>query len=111
MKDMKKTLLRAGVCLSLLLGVFATDAGAQSVDYSLARVQQREGYLIFYPGQTPVAAYEYVGTIDAGNMVKNFRASTMLEEMFKAIKKKGFTGDAIIFTEMDLWKADVIKFK
>ena len=111
MKDMKKTLLRAGICLSLLLGVFATELSAQTADNSMARVQQREGYLIFYPGQTPVAAYEFISTIDVGGFVKNYRASTVLADILKAIKKKGIAGDAIIFTDEDLLKADVIKFK
>ena len=31
--------------------------------------------------------------------------------LLKVYKKEGIKGDAIIFTEDDLWKADVIKFK
>jgi len=84
---------------------------AQTADYSTAKVQQREGLYIFYPGQTPVAAYEYVATVDAGGFVKNWRASTVTDDILAVIRKKGIKGDAIIFTELDLWKADVIKFK
>lgn len=74
-------------------------------------VQQREGLYIIYPRQRPTFEYEYVTTIDAGIIIKNWRASTLLEVLLKAYRKDGIKGDAIIFTEDDLWKADVVKFK
>lgn len=52
---------------------------------------------------------EYLQTIDAGNMVKNWRASTLIDKLVKVYKRDCVNADAILFTEADLWKADCLK--
>lgn len=72
-------------------------------------IEQKEGLYIIYPGQTPDFKYEYVTTIDAGSFIKNWKASTLIDKLFKVFNKKGIEGDALIFTEDNLFKADAIK--
>ena len=74
-------------------------------------VEQKEGVYIINPGQKPTFEYDYVKTIDAGAIIKNWRASTLVDKLLKRLKKDGTEVDALIFTEDDLWKADAIKFK
>ena len=74
-------------------------------------IEKKEGIYIIYPGQKPTFDYQYVETIDAGRVVRNWRASTLLEKLLKVFKKKSINGDALIFIEDDLWKADVIKLQ
>jgi hypothetical protein len=100
--------------VSILILVFSTafvNNLSNTNNSFTVEVQQREGLYIIYPRQKPTFEYEYVKTIDAGNMIKNWRASTLIEKLLKVYKKEGLKGDAIIFTEDDLWKADVVKFK
>ena len=73
--------------------------------------EKREGVYIIYPQQKPIFDYEYLKTIDAGSVIKNWRASTLIEKLLKVYKEDGVKGDAIIFTEDDLWKAECVKFK
>ncbi len=106
-----KTVL-AGLSIIVLTVTTAFIYKSSNSNSSLTvEVQQREGLYIIYPRQKPTFEYEYVNTIDAGNMIKNWRASTLVEKLLKVYKKEGIKGDAIIFTEDDLWKADIIKFK
>lgn len=106
-----KTVL-AGLSIIVLTLTTAFIKKSSNSNSSLTvEVQQREGLYIIYPRQKPTFEYEYVNTIDAGNMIKNWRASTLVEKLLKVYKKEGIKGDAIIFTEDDLWKADIIKFK
>jgi len=44
-------------------------------------------------------------------MIKNWRASTLIEKLLKVYKKEGVNADAMIFKEDDLWKADCVKIK
>lgn len=107
-----KTTLWIGLSILVLTVAtgFVNKSTSQASDLTV-EVQQREGLYIIYPRQKPTFEYEYVKTIDAGNMIKNWKASTLIEKLLKVYKKEGVKGDAIIFTEDDLWKADVIKFK
>lgn len=104
------------ILLGLLVVAIALISSFTLKKYSLnaslnVEVQNREGVYIIYPRQKPTFEYEYVQTIDAGNIIKNWRASTLVEKLLKVYKNEKINGDAIIFTEDDLWKADVIKFK
>ena len=74
-------------------------------------LQKVRGVYIVYPGQTLTQEYDYVGTVEAGGMVKNWKASTMLEIMLDKMEKKNLKGDALIFKEDNLWKAEIVKFK
>lgn len=112
-KKMKlKTTIWLGLSIIVLTATTAFINKSSNSNSSLTlEVQQREGLYIILPRQKPTFEYEYVKTIDAGNMINNWRASTLIEKILKVYKKEGIKGDAIIFTEDDLWKADVIKFK
>jgi hypothetical protein len=92
-----------------IISAFVTKRPAN--DDLLLEIQQREGVYLVYPRQVPQFEYEYVKTIDAGTFVKDWRASTLIEKILKVYRKEGIQGDAIIFTEDDLWKADVVRFK
>ena len=72
-------------------------------------IEKKEGVYIIYPGQKPTFDYQYLETIDAGRIVKNWRASTLIDKLLKVFRKKSKEGDALMFVEDDLWKADVIK--
>ncbi|MBA4304042.1 MAG: hypothetical protein C0424_07440 [Sphingobacteriaceae bacterium] len=74
-------------------------------------VQRREGIYLVFPRQIPTFEYEYVKTIEVSGVVKNWKASTLIDKMISTYKKEGIVGDAILFTEDDLWKAEVIRFK
>ena len=74
-------------------------------------IEKKEGMYIIYPGQKPTFDYQYVETIDAGRIVKNWRASTLIEKLLKIFKKKSINGEALMFVEDDLWKADVIRLQ
>jgi hypothetical protein len=104
-----KTLSTLLIISFALLGFKSSKITSQ--DEVKIELQQREGVYLIYPGQKPDFEYEYVGTVDAGTFIKNWRASTLIEKLFKVYRKEGLKGDALIFTEDDLWKADVVKFK
>jgi hypothetical protein len=76
-----------------------------------AEVEQRQGVYVFYKGQKPVGNYEYMGTVESGAMIKNYKLSYLVPLMIERTKKKYPNADAVIFVEEDLWKCDAIKFK
>lgn len=96
---------------TLILAIFLCLAGQVFSQKLTAEVAQKEGVYLIYPGQKPVFEYVHVGTIDAGSVIKNWRASTLVDKLLKVYKKEEFHGDALIFIEADMWKADVVKFK
>lgn len=108
---MKSKLFLFSFVIAALIITSAFMTNATYTDRFTVEVQQREGLYIIFPRQKPTFEYEYVKTIDAGNVIKNWRASTLIEKLLKVYKKDGIKGDALIFTEDDLWKAEVIKFK
>ncbi len=76
-----------------------------------AEVEQRQGVYVFYKGQKPTGNYEYIGTVESGAMIKNYKLSYLVPLMIERTKKKYPNADAVIFVEEDLWKCDAIKFK
>ncbi len=76
-----------------------------------AEVEQRQGVYVFYKGQKPVGDYEYLGTVESGAVIKNYKLSYLVPLMIERTKKKYPNADAVIFVEEDLWKCDAIKFK
>ena len=107
-----KTTIWIGLSMLILTVTTAFINKSRNTSSNLTvEVQQREGLYIVFPRQKPTFEYEYVKTIDAGNMIKNWRASTLIEKLLKVYKKEGVNADAMIFTEDDLWKADCVKIK
>ena len=76
-----------------------------------AEVEQRQGVYVFYKGQKPIGNYDYIGTVESGAMIKNYKLSYLVPLMIERTKKKYPNADAVIFVEEDLWKCDAIKFK
>jgi hypothetical protein len=81
------------------------------VSTKTAEVEQRQGVYVFYKGQKPVGNYEYLGTVESGAMIKNYKLSYLVPLMIERTKKKYPNAEGIIFVEEDLWKCDAIKFK
>ena len=106
-----KTTIWIALCIVVLTVSTAFINSSSSSNNLVVEVQQREGLYIVYPRQKPTFEYEYLKTIDAGSVIKNWRASTLIEKLLKVYKEDGVKGDAIIFTEDDLWKAECVKFK
>lgn len=100
---MKKYLCIA-IVLMLVIVSFRSDT-----DKSLASVDRVDGYYIFIMSK-PEAKYEYMGSVN-----KSIALTGKPEEMFKGIikkiKKEYPRADAIMFTSIELDKADAIKFK
>ena len=94
--------------MTFLLLSFAGQIFCQTLT---VEIEQKEGVYIIYPGQKPTFEYEYVKSIDAGAIIKNWRASTLVDKLLKRLKKEGIEADALVFTEDDLYRADVVKFK
>lgn len=104
---MKKIVFVLGIISFLSLSAFAYKI----VSGRTAEVEQRQGVFIYYKGQKPVDAYEYVGTVESGSIIKNYKLSYLVPMMLERTKKKYPEAEAIIFVEEDLWKCDVIRFK
>lgn len=98
---MKKLILVIGIIFAFSMTSFCQSA----------EVQQIEGVSVFYTGQKPKQEYTYVATIDCGFMIKNYKASYLIPMMIDRAKKKYPNVKAIIFTDTDLIKCDVIELK
>jgi hypothetical protein len=96
---------------TLIVFLFLSFTGEVFCQTLTVEIEQKEGIYIIYPGQKPTFEYEYVKSIDAGAIIKNWRASTLVDKLLKRLKKDGIEADALIFTEDDLFKADVVNFK
>lgn len=79
-------------------------------EHAAAKVEQHDGLYIFMFSK-PVAQYETLGTIEKKGIVASGKPDEMLQLMIKKAKKDHPTCQAIIFTEVNMYKADCIKFK
>jgi len=95
----------------LLLTTIVLGAIVVNAQDKLVELEQRQGYYIVCPGQTPTFEYEYVGTIKPGAVVKSYKYGDMLNTMLKRISKNDIKGDVLIFTDDNMQKVDVVKFK
>lgn len=80
------------------------------IDHSEAHVEQTEGVYIFMLSK-PSTQYEYMGTIEKKGLVMTGKPEEMLNVMLKKAKKEYPQCQGIIFTKIDMYKADCIKFK
>ena len=90
--------------LSGLLMGFQTAA-----DKADATTERIEGLYVFIHSK-PKAEYDYLGSIKKV-VVLNSEPEGMLNAMLRKLKKEYPTADGIIFTSMNMEKADAIKFK
>ena len=90
------------VGLSLTAFTFVSDKGSATVD-------QKEGLYIFLLSK-PTAEYEYMGSVKKG-LAWSGQPDEMLNSRIKKIKKEYPKADGMIFTSIDMDKADAIQFK
>jgi hypothetical protein len=102
---MKTKILIASFSTLLLLAGF----NLVSSNRGLAMVEQQQGVYIFMLSN-PTSTYEYLGSVKKG-IAWTGQPDEMLNSMIKKIKKEYPNADAIIFTSIDMDKADAIKFK
>lgn len=88
--------------LSILLLSFTDDKGKATVD-------QQQGIYIFVLSK-PAAEYEYLGT-EVVKVTWTGVGSEVFNKMLQKVKKDYPNAQGLIFTSMDLDRADVIRFK
>lgn len=76
---------------------------------STGEVEQMQGLYVFIHSK-PVGEYDYLGSYTP-TMVPSSNAKPIVNHMIKKGKEKFPTADAIIFTDDELGKADMIKLK
>jgi hypothetical protein len=91
------------------LGFIATGFRVSEDKKSFGAVDQKEGYYIFILSK-PVTAYDYLGS-EKKSLAWSGKPEEMLNSMIKKIKADYPKADAIIFTTINMDKADAIKFK
>jgi hypothetical protein len=104
---MKKNLITIATLTVISLSAFTYKA----LSGKTAEVEQRQGVFVYYKGQKPIGNYEYLGTVESGALIKNYKLSYLVPLMIERTKKRYPNVEGIIFVEEDLWKCDVVKFK
>ena len=105
---MKKTQINVFAVLLIIITIGA--AFKLVADNSMATVEQTEGIYVFMLSK-PVGKYEYMGTVEKKGIVMSGKPEEMLNIMIKKAKKEYPQCQAIVFTKVDMYKADCIKFK
>ena len=98
---MKKIILTAAAAFALL-------AFRAIQDNSEAKAEQIQGVYIFHLSK-PVQPYTYLGSIKKGAAWEG-KPTEMLNSQLKNLKKDYPGADGIIFTTLNMDKADAIKF-
>lgn len=101
---MRKKILLAVLGLGLILTAFKS-----SNDNSLASADQVEGYYIFILSK-PKQQTEYLGSVKKSFALEG-KPEEMLRGIIKKVKKEYPKADGIVFSSIDMDKADAIKFK
>lgn len=102
---MKIKIFIAILTAGLLLTAFKTE----TADKSSAIVDQQQGLYIFILSK-PTTEYDYLGSVKKG-LAWTGQPGEMLNSMIKKVKKDYPKADGIIFTAIDMDKADAIRFK
>jgi hypothetical protein len=95
----------SGLCLFFLL----LTAFTFFVDRASGTVDQKQGLYIFMLSK-PVAEYEYLGSVKK-SLAWTGQPEEMLNSMIKKVKKDYPDANGIIFTSVNMERADAIKFK
>ena len=94
----------------LCLVIFLSMNNAPDVtDRGAAVATQVEGIYIFMLCK-PATDYHYLGTVEKKGIVMTGKPDEMLKIMVKKVKKQYPTAEGIIFTELNMYKADCINF-
>ena len=107
---MKKHILNV-IYISLLSSFTALISYSfiADTDKTAAKVSQMQGLSIFILS-TPAAAYDYQGSVTK-KLAWTGEPQEMLNGIIKKVKNDYPDADGIIFTSVDMKKADAIKFK
>lgn len=97
------------VCCIAAAAVVAYSFVPAETDKTAARVNQMQGLSIFILS-TPTAAYDYQGSVTK-KLAWTGEPQEMLNGIIKKVKNDYPDADGIIFTTVDMDKADAIKFK
>jgi len=90
--------------------ILITGFTIQTTNQSAAQVEQKEGIYIFMFSK-PVAQYEYLGTVKKTGLVWTGKPEEMFNILLRRCKKDYPQANGIIFADVDMNKADCIKFK
>ncbi len=105
--------MKTNIKTKIVTGIIAIAVLAMSfkmaIDRGAATVDQKEGYHIFILSK-PTTPYEYMGSVKKG-VAWSGKPEEMLNSIIKKVKKDYPKADAIIFTTIDMDKADAVKFK
>lgn len=96
------------ITIILPLGFILTSFIGSS-EKSKSIVDQKEGLYIFILSK-PVAEYEYLGSVKKV-LAWSGKPDEMLNSMIRKVKKDYPKADGIVFTSVDMDKADAIQFK
>lgn len=96
----------AGLSLTTLL---AFKVASYEAKKSTCEAEQIQGLYVFIHAK-PVNEYEYLGSFTPA-MVPSSNAKPIVNYMIKKGKEKFPSADGIIFTDDELGKVDMIKFK
>ncbi len=97
------------IVLGLIISAFLLTAFTITGDKSSASVDQKEGLYIFILNK-PTSQYEYLGSVKKV-LVLTGKPEEMLNSMIRKVKKEYPKAEGIIFTSLDMDKADAIQFK
>jgi hypothetical protein len=93
----------------IALCVIAMSFTLVETDKTKATVDQMDGLYVFIKSK-PVAEYEYLGSVSKA-IAWSGKPEEMLNSMIKKVKKEYPKADGIVFTSVDMDKADAIQFK
>ena len=97
------------IVLGLIISAFFLTAFTISSDKSSASVEQKEGLYIFILNK-PTTEYEYLGSVNKV-LAWGGKPEEMLNSMIRKVKKEYPRAEGIVFTSIDMDKADAIQFK
>lgn len=80
------------------------------LEKSSATVEQKEGVYIFMFSK-PASEYQYLGSVKKTGIVMSGKPEEMFNTLLRRCKKEYPGADGLIFTSVDMEKADCIKLK
>lgn len=103
---MKKIII-VSVIIALVASSFTIAA---EISNGSAEVEQVQGVYIFVHAK-PSKSFEYLGTVSSPAVIKNYKASYLIDLMVKRAKEKHPTCNAVIFKNADLIEVEAVLIK
>ena len=94
----------------LTIGFFITAFNSRQIQKNIATVDQKEGVYIFMFSK-PIAEYQFLGTVKKTGLVWKGNPVEMFNILLRRCKKDYPQADGLIFFDVDMDRADCIKFK